>query len=97
MQFHLSDGDTAADNLKQQLQQYLDEKGGEGVSAVLLFDCLGRGQGLYGAASRDSELISQSLAKIPIFGFFANGEIGPLKGMSFQHGFSAVLAIIRQT
>jgi small ligand-binding sensory domain FIST len=32
---------------------------------------------------------------LPLAGFFANGEIGPVAGRSCLHGFTASLALVR--
>jgi small ligand-binding sensory domain FIST len=31
---------------------------------------------------------------VPLAGFFCNGEIGPVSGKPFLHGFTASLAVI---
>jgi small ligand-binding sensory domain FIST len=33
---------------------------------------------------------------LPLAGFFANGEIGPVGGKPFLHGFTASLAVLRK-
>jgi small ligand-binding sensory domain FIST len=38
-------------------------------------------------------MVRARLGKIPVAGFFAQGEIGPVGGTNFLHGFTASLAI----
>jgi small ligand-binding sensory domain FIST len=56
---------------------------------------LGRGEGLYGKPNFDSQLFSRYLNDIPIGGFFCGGEIGPVAGSTFLHGYTSVFGICR--
>ena len=60
----------------------------------LLFACNGRGIGLFGASDHDARAVSNHFGEIPLAGFFCNGEIGPVAGRPFVHGFTASLALI---
>jgi small ligand-binding sensory domain FIST len=40
-------------------------------------------------------MIRQRLDDVPIAGFFAAGEIGPIGNQSFLHGHTAALALFR--
>ncbi len=60
-----------------------------------MFSCLGRGEGLYGKPNFDSELFRRYLQDIPIGGFFCGGEIGPVSGRTFLHGYTSVFGICR--
>ncbi|MFV8755962.1 FIST signal transduction protein [Nannocystaceae bacterium ST9] len=97
VQFHLRDAETSAAELRELLDEHTrahaDE---EPAQAALLFSCLGRGIGLYGRPDHDSTLIREQLAReLPIAGFFCNGEIGPIAGRTFVHGYTSVIALIR--
>ncbi|HEY9615912.1 MAG TPA: FIST N-terminal domain-containing protein [Microcoleaceae cyanobacterium] len=98
IQFHLRDGDASADDLETLLERYCDqhEDDTSPVIGALMFACLGRGEGLYGEPNFDSELFHHYLPKIPLSGFFCNGEIGPVGGNTFLHGFTSVFGIVRQ-
>ena len=37
--------------------------------------------------------IEQAFGSIPVAGFFAAGELGPIGGTSFLHGFTASIAL----
>jgi len=60
------------------------------LRAALMFSCLGRGLELYGVPNHESELVCRHLGAVPIGGFFANGEIGPVRGRTFVHGYTSV-------
>lgn len=100
IQFHLRDAKASAEDLETLLQRYqLNAVTSEPKTVpvgALMFACTGRGEGLYGQANFDSALFSQYLPAIPISGFFCNGEIGPVGGSTFLHGFTSVFGIFRQ-
>ncbi len=92
IQFHARDAVTAAEDL----QLLLDfQELSENPFAALLFTCNGRGQRLFGEPNHDIGIINERMGEIPIAGFFAAGEIGPLGGRSFLHGHTAALALFR--
>jgi small ligand-binding sensory domain FIST len=92
VQFHLRDARTSADDLSQLLSRRRDEAPAAGA---LLFSCLGRGELLYGRANHDSELFQQHLGPVPLGGFFCNGEIGPVQGQTFLHGYTSSFGLFR--
>jgi small ligand-binding sensory domain FIST len=72
---------------------------GSGASAAagaLLFSCNGRGTRMFGKADHDAGCLSDALGDdVPVAGFFAAGEIGPVGGRNFLHGFTASVAVFR--
>jgi len=94
IQFHLRDAKTAADELERRVTDVSRRLDGRDVSGALLFSCLGRGQALYGVANHDSDLLRRVLGSIPIGGFFGAGEIGPVGGKSFLHGYTCSIAVL---
>ncbi|MDX2244281.1 MAG: FIST C-terminal domain-containing protein [Leptolyngbyaceae cyanobacterium bins.302] len=98
IQFHLRDAKASADDLETLLSRYRLSNPGNTSSAIgaLMFVCVGRGEGLYGQSNFDSELFSRYLPNTPLSGFFCGGEIGPVGGNTFLHGFTSVLGIFRQ-
>jgi small ligand-binding sensory domain FIST len=96
LQFHLRDAQTSADDLELLLKQYQLQTASE-PSAVgaLMFACLGRGEGLYGKPNFDSQIFQRYLDNIPLGGFFCGGEIGPVGGSTFLHGYTSVFGICR--
>jgi small ligand-binding sensory domain FIST len=96
VQFHLRDASTSALDLQLLLDAYRHEKGnGEQVKGALMFSCLGRGEMLYDQPDFDSKLLRKYLPGIPVAGFFCNGEIGPVGGRTFLHGYTSAFALFR--
>ncbi|MEO0377271.1 MAG: FIST N-terminal domain-containing protein [Cyanobacteria bacterium P01_A01_bin.17] len=97
IQFHLRDAEASAEDLEALLEQYLRKQIGDHAAAgVLLFDCLGRGEGFYDQPDFDTELFHRYIKNIPVSGFFCNGEIGPIGGTTFLHGYTAAFGIFSQ-
>ena len=98
LQFHLREAEASSQDLEILLQEYQNEN--ENTSqpspvGALMFTCLGRGIGLYGQPNFDSQLFSRYLHDIPMGGCFCGGEIGPVSGRTFLHGYTSVFAICR--
>ncbi|MEB3171752.1 MAG: FIST N-terminal domain-containing protein [Synechococcaceae cyanobacterium] len=87
VQFQLRDGEASRLESRQLLADCAAEE--PAPLAALLFACLGRGQGLYGAPDGDVSLCREAFATVPIAGVFCNGEIGPLGGATHLHGYTA--------
>ncbi len=95
VQFHLRDAITSADDLAALLSRYAGEERASQCQGALLFSCLGRGQYLYGRPDHDTELFQTNVGSIPLGGFFCNGEIGPVGGTTFLHGYTSSFGIFR--
>lgn len=91
VQFHIRDQESADAELKQLLAAAKKQKplplGG------LLFTCNGRGTRLFSQPHHDAAAIEKALGKIPLAGFFAQGELGPIGKQNFMHGFTASIAL----
>ena len=61
--------------------------------ASLLFSCGGRGRGLFGMPDHDAAVLAGNFGPHPSAGFFCNGEIGPVGGRNFIHGYTASAAL----
>lgn len=90
VQFHLRDARTSADDLVALLARYHGTPAG-----ALLFSCLGRGKGLYGHPDHDTAAFQARCGDVPLGGFFCNGEIGPVQGRTFLHGYTSAFALFR--
>ena len=97
VQFHLRDKKLSAEDLDVMLTRYLSHNQTENASGALLFSCLGRGKYLYGEANHDSNMFCNKLGKIPLGGFFCNGEIGPVGNTTFLHGYTSSFGIFRKS
>ncbi|HVO33301.1 MAG TPA: FIST N-terminal domain-containing protein [Elusimicrobiota bacterium] len=95
VQFHLRDAQTSADDLHHILSAYRSRPARDHVAATLLFSCLGRGEYLYGSKSHDSRKFQEKIGSIPMGGFFCNGEIGPVGGTTYLHGYTSCFAMLR--
>jgi small ligand-binding sensory domain FIST len=94
VQFHVRDAATSADDLRHLLKEYRDKLKSE-IHGALLFSCLGRGEHLYGMPNHDSNCFKEYLGAVPLGGFFCNGEIGPVGGTTFLHGYTSSFGIFR--
>jgi len=86
VQFHVRDADAADDDLREMLA-------GEAAAAALVFTCNGRGRHLFGVPDHDAGVVDQLLGPLPTTGMFCAGEIGPVGGRNFLHGFTASIAL----
>ncbi|MCU1278937.1 MAG: hypothetical protein JWM53_2483 [bacterium] len=91
LQFLLRDAETAEHDLTARLERY---RGPEPAGA-LLFSCLGRGKNLFGRADHDTDLFKKRVGAVPLGGFFCNGEIGPVGGQTFLHGYTSAFGLFR--
>jgi small ligand-binding sensory domain FIST len=93
VQFHVRDAATATEDLHLLLDaQELKDP----AAAALLFTCNGRGTRLFNTPNHDLAAVTRRLGRIPIAGFFAAGEIGPIGDRSFVHGHTAVVGVFRK-
>ena len=93
LRLHARDADSADRDLREALGLRVEALGGDAPAGTLLFTCNGRGRGLFGTADHDSGAVEAAFAGAPSAGFFAAGEIGPVGGSAFLHGFTATLAV----
>jgi small ligand-binding sensory domain FIST len=95
VQFHIRDAETADEDLHAMLQ--IDLSANEKrPDAALVFSCNGRGSRLFADADHDARTIRAEAGNIPLAGFFAAGELGPVGGKNFIHGFTASVALFEE-
>lgn len=92
LRFHARDATSADEDLRLSLEERLARLRRRPAGA-LLFTCNGRGTNMFGEPDHDSRVVSSMLAKPALAGFFCGGEIGPVGGRSFLHGFTATMAV----
>jgi small ligand-binding sensory domain FIST len=92
LQYQLRDAVTADEELKALLAP-LAARNGKPI-ASLLFCCNGRGKNLFGSPDHDARAVVDALGATPSAGFFCNGEIGPVGGSNFLHGYTASIGLI---
>jgi small ligand-binding sensory domain FIST len=86
VQFHVRDAGAADEDLRALLA-------GHGAKGALVFTCNGRGRHLFGVPDHDAGVVAEILGPLPAAGMFCAGEIGPVGGRNFLHGFTASLAL----
>jgi small ligand-binding sensory domain FIST len=93
VRLHARDALSADEDLTRALRLQSAAMAGGTPAGALLFSCNGRGRAMFGAPDHDAEAVARELGDVPAAGFFAAGEIGPVGGRSFLHGFTATLAV----
>jgi small ligand-binding sensory domain FIST len=90
LRFHVRDAAAADEDLRENLAAALDHGRAAGA---LLFTCNGRGTNMFSAPDHDARAVGELLGDDTLAGFFCAGEIGPVGGKPFLHGFTATLAV----
>lgn len=92
LQFHARDSDSA----HEELQNLLELASGLQADAAgaLMFCCTGRGEHMFRAPDHDVAAVRAYFPRLPVAGMFAAGEIGPVLGQPYLHGFTASLAFV---
>ena len=93
IRLHARDARSADEDLRRALRLQIEAMAGGTPAGALLFSCNGRGRAMFGVPDHDAEAVERELGAPPAAGFFAAGEIGPVGGRSFLHGFTATLAV----
>jgi small ligand-binding sensory domain FIST len=95
IQFLLRDAKAATQDLVRLLEGH--RAAGQGAcDGALLFSCLGRGAHLFGEPDHDCRLFRKHVGDVAVGGFFCNGEIGPVGGTTFLHGYTSSFALFRR-
>jgi small ligand-binding sensory domain FIST len=87
VQFHVRDADTAGEDLKELLRSATTS--GMKPAGGLLFSCNGRGTRMFPGPDHDANMVQGEVGPLALAGFFAAGELGPIGGKNFIHGFTA--------
>jgi small ligand-binding sensory domain FIST len=90
LRFFVRDAASADADLRRALATALPHGRAAGA---LLFTCNGRGTNMFDEPDHDARLVSEALGTDALAGFFCGGELGPVGGKAFLHGFTATLAI----
>jgi small ligand-binding sensory domain FIST len=93
VRLHARDAASADRDLREALGARMLALGGRAPAGALLISCNGRGAGMFGHAHHDAAALDHELGGAPAAGFFAAGEIGPVGGEYFLHGFTATIAV----
>jgi small ligand-binding sensory domain FIST len=90
LRFFVRDAASADGDLRQALGGTLRHARPAGA---LLFTCNGRGTNMFPEPDHDARVVAELLGTQSLAGFFCGGEIGPVGGKAFLHGFTATLAV----
>jgi small ligand-binding sensory domain FIST len=86
VQFQVRDAHAADEDLRALLHPVQGD-------AALMFTCNGRGTNFFTSANHDALTVEEVLGHVPMAGAFCAGEIGPVGGRNFLHGFTASVAV----
>ncbi len=92
LQLHVRDAHAASEELHVLLQRHA-LRASAPPRGVLLVSCLGRGARFYGTDDHDTRAIRELLGDVAVGGFFAQGELGPVRGHTALHGYTSSLAL----
>jgi small ligand-binding sensory domain FIST len=92
VRLHVRDADSASSDLSEALAAQVAALGPSGAAGALLFTCNGRGIHMFAEPDHDASAVEEAFAA-PAGGFFCAGEIGPVGGRNFLHGFTATMAV----
>ena len=92
VRMHVRDGAIADEDLREALRMQTGALAGAAPAGALLFTCNGRGSHMFDVPDHDAGALEDAFAA-PTAGFFCAGEIGPVGGRNFLHGFTATIAV----
>jgi small ligand-binding sensory domain FIST len=91
VQFQLRDASAATEDLSSVLRRWRLREELDEVSGALVFSCNGRGERFFASGDHDALAVRDGLGGAEVAGYFAAGEIGPVAGRNYLHGFSAAV------
>ena len=86
VQFQVRDAATADEDLRELMAD-------ASAGSALVFTCNGRGTNLFGGPNHDAAVVHEALKRAPVAGMFCAGELGPISGHNFLHGFTASVVL----
>jgi small ligand-binding sensory domain FIST len=89
LRFHVRDAASADEELRAALAELGDMR----AAGALLFTCNGRGTNMFPQPNHDADAVARAIGTSAVAGFFCGGEIGPVGGRTFLHGFTATIAV----
>ncbi len=92
VRLQVRDAASADEDLREALRAQAQALGSDGAAGALLFTCNGRGSHMFDMPDHDASALEDALGA-PTAGFFCAGEIGPVGGRNFLHGFTATMAV----
>lgn len=96
IQFHVRDPKAASEDFNLLLAHDRLTYPHATLKGALLFSCNGRGRRFFAEPNHDITALQRRTEGIPVAGFFASGEIGPVGGKNFIHGYTASVALFAE-
>ncbi len=96
VQLLVRDAGSADEDLRLLLARNARDSSTQSPMGALLFSCNGRGSRMFSEPDHDVSCLRSSFGEAEVAGFFAAGEIGPVGGRNFVHGFTASVALFRE-
>jgi small ligand-binding sensory domain FIST len=93
LQFQVRDADSADEDLRRALEREVTALDGRPAAGALLFTCNGRGTRLFSEPDHDAAMLATMFGQIPVAGSSCAGELGPIGGRNYLHGFTASIAL----
>ena len=93
VQFQLRDAAAASEDLHALLTGQRTAQRETPPVGALVFSCNGRGERFFQTPHHDAGAIRDEMGSLPVGGFFAMGEIGPVGGSNFLHSYTASIAL----
>ena len=93
LQFHVRDAQAADEELNRLLAKDIERYANRPAHGALLFSCNCRGQRFFSHPHHDVSVLQDHIGPMPVAGFFAGGEIGPVGGKNYLHGYTASVAL----
>ena len=83
VQFQVRDAATASEDL------HLLHRSSANAEGALVFTCNGRGTQFFGSPHHDAAMLHDRTDGAALAGMFCAGEVGPIGGVNYLHGFTA--------
>lgn len=93
LQYQIRDSQIASDEFIETLKLAHEKRVDQQPFGALICTCVGRGERFFKTKDHDVLAIHQFFPGVSLSGLFANGEIGPVGGMSFAHAYTASVVL----
>jgi small ligand-binding sensory domain FIST len=92
--FAVREADAARDDLARMVRRLAADRGAVQYRFGMYFDCVARGEALYGAPGVDARAIGEAFPDLPVLGFHCNAELAPAGGVNRLFTYSGVLVLV---
>ncbi len=95
VQFHVRDAGSADEDLRDMLADISPSCQEHPPAGAMLISCNGRGIRMWPQQdAHDVTVLHEACGQLPVAGYFAAGEIGPVVDRNFIHGFTAIVVLL---